>query len=88
MNNKETMNRVADNIRILSTSMVEKAKSGHPGGAMGGLILSTYFSPNILFTTHLTRSGREEIVSFSTQDTCLRCYIQPWLCKENSLSRN
>lgn len=30
------MNRVADNIRILSLSMVEKAKSGHPGGAMGG----------------------------------------------------
>ena len=28
--------RVADNIRILATSMVEKAKSGHPGGAMGG----------------------------------------------------
>ncbi len=26
----------ADNIRILSMSMVEKAKSGHPGGAMGG----------------------------------------------------
>ena len=28
--------RVADNIRILSAAMVEKAKSGHPGGAMGG----------------------------------------------------
>lgn len=28
--------RAADNIRILSLSMVEKAKSGHPGGAMGG----------------------------------------------------
>ncbi|MBR2859669.1 MAG: transketolase [Alistipes sp.] len=28
--------RVADNIRILAISMVEKAKSGHPGGAMGG----------------------------------------------------
>ncbi len=26
----------ADNIRILVASMVEKAKSGHPGGAMGG----------------------------------------------------
>ncbi len=30
------LNRTADNIRILSASMVEKAKSGHPGGAMGG----------------------------------------------------
>ena len=28
--------RAADNIRILSMAMVEKAKSGHPGGAMGG----------------------------------------------------
>lgn len=26
----------ADNIRVLALSMVEKAKSGHPGGAMGG----------------------------------------------------
>ena len=30
------MNRAANNIRILAASMVEKAKSGHPGGAMGG----------------------------------------------------
>lgn len=28
--------QAADNIRILSMAMVEKAKSGHPGGAMGG----------------------------------------------------
>ncbi len=36
MNEKAIMNKAADNIRILSASMVEKAKSGHPGGAMGG----------------------------------------------------
>ena len=30
------MTRAADNIRILAASMVEQAKSGHPGGAMGG----------------------------------------------------
>ena len=30
------MYRAADNIRILAASMVEKANSGHPGGAMGG----------------------------------------------------
>ena len=36
MNDKNLMNRAADNIRILAASMVEKAKSGHPGGAMGG----------------------------------------------------
>ncbi len=28
--------KAADNIRILAMAMVEKAKSGHPGGAMGG----------------------------------------------------
>ncbi|MBR5136228.1 MAG: transketolase, partial [Rikenellaceae bacterium] len=33
-NNK--LNKAADNIRILAAAMVEKAKSGHPGGAMGG----------------------------------------------------
>lgn len=36
MNDKKLMKRAADNIRILAASMVEKAKSGHPGGAMGG----------------------------------------------------
>jgi transketolase len=36
MNDKKIMNRAADNIRILAASMVEKANSGHPGGAMGG----------------------------------------------------
>ncbi len=34
--NQRTIDRAADNIRILSVAMVEKAKSGHPGGAMGG----------------------------------------------------
>lgn len=33
---KKILTKTADNIRILSASMVEKAKSGHPGGAMGG----------------------------------------------------
>lgn len=32
----KVINKAADNIRILAASMVEKAKSGHPGGAMGG----------------------------------------------------
>lgn len=36
MNEKRIMNLAADNIRILAASMVEKANSGHPGGAMGG----------------------------------------------------
>lgn len=36
MNATQTLNRAADNIRILAAAAVEKAKSGHPGGAMGG----------------------------------------------------
>lgn len=48
MNDLALMNRVADNIRILSLSMVEKAKSGHPGGAMGG---SDFI--NVLFSEFL-----------------------------------
>jgi transketolase len=34
--NPDVNQRAADNIRILAMSMVEKSKSGHPGGAMGG----------------------------------------------------
>jgi len=33
---KDVNKLAADNIRILAMSMVERAKSGHPGGAMGG----------------------------------------------------
>ncbi|MBR6845665.1 MAG: transketolase [Bacteroidaceae bacterium] len=36
MNSIKTLNLAADNIRVLTAAMVEKAKSGHPGGAMGG----------------------------------------------------
>lgn len=36
MVNNRLTERAADNIRILSAAMVEEAKSGHPGGAMGG----------------------------------------------------
>lgn len=48
MNNSALMNKAADNIRILSASMVEEAKSGHPGGAMGGADFI-----NVLFTEFL-----------------------------------
>ena len=34
--NANLTNKAADTIRVLAASMVEKAKSGHPGGAMGG----------------------------------------------------
>ncbi|RKX84366.1 MAG: transketolase [Spirochaetes bacterium] len=34
--NDQALKTAANQIRILSAAMVEKAKSGHPGGAMGG----------------------------------------------------
>jgi transketolase len=34
--NNTIVNKASDNIRILSAAMPEQAKSGHPGGAMGG----------------------------------------------------
>ncbi|HRS17880.1 MAG TPA: transketolase [Bacteroidales bacterium] len=37
MTHKNIVDRSADNLRILSMAMVEKSKSGHPGGAMGGV---------------------------------------------------
>lgn len=45
---KRIETKAADNIRILSAAMVEKAKSGHPGGAMGGADFI-----NILYTEFL-----------------------------------
>lgn len=48
MNDNKIMNLAADNIRILAASMVEKAKSGHPGGAMGGADFV-----NVLFSEYL-----------------------------------
>lgn len=61
MNDIKIMNRAADNIRILAASMVEKANSGHPGGAMGGADFI-----NVLFSEYMvwdpadpTWSGRD-----------------------------
>ena len=53
MSNSVT-NKAADNIRILSAAMVEKANSGHPGGAMGGADFA-----NILFTEFLNYDPSE-----------------------------
>ena len=48
MIDSKLMTRAADNIRILAASMVEKAKSGHPGGAMGGADFV-----NVLFSKYI-----------------------------------
>lgn len=46
--NQEIDNKCADSIRFLSVAMVEKAKSGHPGGPMGGADFS-----HILYSEYL-----------------------------------
>ena len=67
MNERNLMNKAADNIRILAASMVEKAKSGHPGGAMGGADFI-----NVLFSEFLVYDP--ENPSWSGRD---RFYLDP-----------
>ena len=61
MNDVKVMNRAADNIRILAASMVEKAKSGHPGGAMGGAdFINVLFSEFLVYDPENPRwEGRD-----------------------------
>lgn len=61
MNDIQVMNHAADNIRILAASMVEKAKSGHPGGAMGGAdFINVLFSEYMVWDpTDPTWTGRD-----------------------------
>ena len=61
MNDNKLMNRVADNIRILAASMVEKANSGHPGGAMGGAdFVNVLFSEFLVYDPQNPRwEGRD-----------------------------
>ncbi len=61
------MNKAADNIRILAASMVEKAKSGHPGGAMGGADFI-----NVLFSEFLEYDPRN--MKFEGRD---RFFLDP-----------
>lgn len=61
MNDIQLMTRAADNIRMLAVSMVEKANSGHPGGAMGGAdFINVLFSEYLIYDPDdATWAGRD-----------------------------
>lgn len=69
MNDIKVMNHAADNIRILAASMVEKANSGHPGGAMGGSdFINVLFSEYLVYDQQI-QHGLAVTASSSTQVT-------------------
>ena len=78
MNEKKLMNRAADNIRILAASMVEKANSGHPGGAMGGAdFVNVLFSEFLVYDPE-NPAWEAATVSSSIRDICHRCFTPHW----------
>ena len=57
---RNQMKAAADNIRVLTAAMVEKAKSGHPGGAMGGadfvnVLYSEFYAVIVQFIDRFAR---------------------------------
>ena len=67
MNDIKVLNHAADNIRILAASAVEKAKSGHPGGAMGGADFI-----NVLYSEYLQYDPKNP--GWVGRD---RCFLDP-----------
>ena len=66
MNDIKLLNRAADNIRILSAAMVEKAKSGHPGGSLGcaDYLTALFFEILEADPAHFAQNGRDEDMFF------------------------
>ena len=83
MNDSKLMNRAADNIRILAASMVEKANSGHPGGAMGGAdFVNVLFSEFLVYDPQNPRwEGRDRF--FLDPGHMSPMLIPYWLSPEN-----
>ncbi len=74
------LTRAADNIRVLAASMVEKAKSGHPGGAMGGADFV-----NVLYSSFLVTDPDDP--SWIARDRCLPSAVNTlWRSFSNSAS--
>ena len=84
MNDNKLMNRAADNIRILAASMVEKANSGHPGGAMGGAdFVNVLFSEFLVYDPENPAwEGRDRF--FLDPGPCHRCSTLSWHWQANS----
>jgi transketolase len=82
MDNK-VINRAADNIRILSAAMVEKAKSGHPGGAMGGADFI-----NILYTEFLNYDPSDMAWPFRDRFFLDPGHMSPMLYSQLTLTGN
>jgi transketolase len=82
MNNK-VVNMAADNIRILSAAMVEKAKSGHPGGAMGGADFI-----NILYTEFLNYDPTDMAWPFRDRFFLDPGHMSPMLYSQLTLTGN
>jgi transketolase len=82
MDNK-IVNKAADNIRILAASMVEKAKSGHPGGAMGGADFI-----NILYTEFLNYDPSDMSWAFRDRFFLDPGHMSPMLYSQLALTGN
>jgi transketolase len=82
MDNK-VVNRAADNIRILAAAMVEKAKSGHPGGAMGGADFI-----NILYTEFLNYDPSDMSWPFRDRFFLDPGHMSPMLYSQLTLTGN
>ncbi|MEN7549110.1 transketolase [Rapidithrix thailandica] len=79
----QVVERAADNIRILSAAMVEKAKSGHPGGAMGGADFI-----NILFTEFLKFDPKDPKWAFRDRFFLDPGHMSPMLYSQLFLTGN
>lgn len=83
MANDQTLLRAADNIRILAASMVEKAKSGHPGGAMGGADFI-----NVLFAEFLRYDPDNKLYPFRDRFFLDPGHMSPMLYSVLALAGN
>jgi transketolase len=76
-----TASKAADNIRILSAAMVEKAKSGHPGGAMGGADFI-----NILYSEYLNYDPNDRTWPFRDRFFLDPGHMSPMLYSQLALT--